>query len=333
VPSGEENADKGINVKQLSLIVIALAALLLLLPTPVALGQQPASTTIAEKRLEAADPPGQAEVMQVVLAFAPGAWTPTHTHGGDAYVMVLEGEVSLRMGDTTQQFKMGEGWIDSRDMPHAVGNDSSAPARVVVTFVLPKGATPTTIVATGAQSDLPPGPTTIVQFKTDAPALPSPLDVIQRFIEYVPGASSAPHTHPGPNRVTVLEGELTVHEGTDDRKVGALQSFIEPAGHVHSAHNMSAGVTRVVAAALVPRGAPYSTVTAAAPAPAPAPVAAPARAPAAPAPVVSPAPVAPVQVPSRLPSTGDASLAGMIPAGLAGLILLTGGILLRRARR
>ena len=316
-------------MKQLSLIVVGLAALLLLLPTPIALGQQPASPTITEKRLEAADPPVQAEVMQVVLGFAPGDWTPTHTHGGDAYVMVLEGEVSLRMGDTIQKFKIGDGWIDSRDMPHAVGNEGAVPARVVVTFVLPKGATPTTVVATGAQSDLPPGPTTISQFKTEAPALPNPLDVIQRFIEYVPGASSAPHTHPGPNRVTVLEGELTVREGTEDRKVGALQSFIEPAGHVHSAQNMSAGITRVVAAALVPRGAPYSTVAAAAPAPAPA--AAPARAPAAPAPAAPAAPVAPAQVPSRLPNTGDMPVA-MIQVVLVGLVLLTGGALVRWVR-
>lgn len=312
------------NVKQLSLIIVALAALLLLLPTPVALGQQPASTTIAEKRFEAADPPAQAEVMQVVLGLAPGTWTPTHIHGGDVYVMVLEGEMSLRMGDTTQKFKAGEGWIDSRDEPHAAGNDGSVPARVVITFILPKGATPTTVVGTGAQSDVPPGPTTISQFKTDAPALPSPLDVVQRLIEYVPGASSATHTHPGPNRVTVLEGELTVREGAADRKVGALQSFIEPPGQVHSAHNMSAGVTRVVAAALVPRGAPYSTAAAAAPAPAPAAASAPAPAPA--------APVAPAQVPARLPSTGDLPLA-MIQAALVGLVLLTEGILLRRARR
>jgi quercetin dioxygenase-like cupin family protein len=228
-------------------------------------------------------------VLQAVLDFAPGAWTPVHTHGGPAYVTVLEGEMTLRMGGADQTFRAGEGWIDNPDEPHAAGNEGATGARVLVTFVLPRGATPTTVVETGAQRELPPGPTTVVQFRTDASGLPSPLDAIQRLIEYPPASSGATHFHPGPNHITVLEGEFTVREGHAERKVGALQSFVEPAGHVHSGHNMGAGRTRLVTAALVPRGAPYSTtVEQPAPAAAPAPPAA--------APPAAPAP-APVQLP------------------------------------
>ena len=195
----------------------------------------------------------------MVLEFTPGAWTPVHVHGGPAYVTVLEGEMTLRMAGADQKFAAGEGWIDNPDEPHAAGNEGAAPARLVATFVLPNGATPTTVVETGTQAVVPPGPTTFAQFRTDATGLPAPLDVVHRFIEYAPGASTAVHFHPGPNHVTVLEGELTVREPAAERKVNALQSFVEPAGQVHSGHNMGAVPTRVVAAALVPRGAPFST--------------------------------------------------------------------------
>jgi quercetin dioxygenase-like cupin family protein len=275
-------------------VLMALVLVLTLVPpAPVALGQQASVTTVIEKRFQAADPPAAAEVLQVVLDFAPGAWTPVHVHGGPAYVTVLEGEMTLRMAGMDQTFAAGEGWIDSPDEPHAAGNEGSVPARLVVTFVLPKGATPTTVVETGAQAVVPPGPTTFAQFRTDATGLPTPMDLVHRFIEYAPGASSAVHFHPGPNHVTVVEGTVTVRDAAAERKVDALQSFVEHAGHVHSAHNMSAVVARNVAAALVPRGAPYSTVAEQ--------PAAPAAAPARPAPAPAPQPAAPAPAPAQLP--------------------------------
>lgn len=277
-------------MKRLIVLTGLLAVLGLVSTAGVAFGQPPAGpTTVAEQRFEAANPPAQAEVLQVVLDFAPGSWTPVHTHGGPVYVTVLAGEVTLRMGGSDQKFGVGEGWIDNPDEPHAAGNDGAAAARVVATFVLPQGATPTIVAETGAAADLPPGPTTVAQFRTAASGLPSPMDVVQRLIEYAPGASGAAHSHPGPNHVTVLDGELTVREGQAERKVSALQTFVEPAGQVHSAHNLGAARTRVVATALVPRGAPYSTAVEQ-----PAPAAAPARQPA-------PLPAGPAPAPAQVP--------------------------------
>jgi quercetin dioxygenase-like cupin family protein len=277
-------------MKRLSVLTSVLAVLSLALPAGVASGQPapPGPTTVIEKRFEAVTPPAEAEVLQAVLDFAPGAWTPVHTHGGPVYVTVLEGEATLRMGGADQKFRAGEGWIDSPDEPHAAGNDAAG-ARVLATFVLPRGATPTIVAETGAQGDLPPGPTTVVQFRTDAPGLPGPMDAVQRLIEYPPASSGATHVHPGPNHITVLEGEFTVREGSAERKVGALQSFVEPAGQVHSGHNTGGARTRLVTTALVPRGAPYST-TVEQPAPA-----------AAPAPPLAAPPAAPAPAPVQLP--------------------------------
>ncbi len=90
-----------------------------------------------------------------VRSFAPGAWTPIHTHGGMVHVTVLEGEFTLRIGGTDHIYKAGESWVEmpGDNHAHAVGNTGTVKASGVATTLLPKGATETTnigIVATPA---------------------------------------------------------------------------------------------------------------------------------------------------------------------------------------
>ena len=89
--------------------------------------------------------PLQLDVIQVVLDFAPGQWTPPHTHGGQAFNTVLEGEITLRENGTEHIFKAGESWTDTIDQVHAAGNTGSKKARLMVTWLLPKGAQLTTV--------------------------------------------------------------------------------------------------------------------------------------------------------------------------------------------
>src|SRR5262245_25561784 len=51
---------------------------------------------IAEARFDVTNAPQQAELVQLVVDFPPGAWTSWHTHGGQAINLVLEGEITLR---------------------------------------------------------------------------------------------------------------------------------------------------------------------------------------------------------------------------------------------
>jgi quercetin dioxygenase-like cupin family protein len=243
-------------MKQLSVLAVIAVSLTLGLQAQVALGNQPGVTTSVETRFQAADPPAEADLMQVVLDFAPGAWTPVHTHGAPVYVTVLSGEMTLRMSGMDQKFTAGQTWIDNPDEPHAAGNDGSAPARLVGTWVLPKGATPTTIVETGAQAVLPPGPTTVAQYRVGASGLPTPLDVVHRLVEVAPGASLPPHTHPGPNLVSVLEGDVTLQMSGLLYSYQAGNSWAEPANTIHSGAAHGSATARVVATALIPRGAP-----------------------------------------------------------------------------
>ena len=53
---------------------------------------------VAQSRFDVTSAPLQAEVVQLVVDFPPGAWTSWHTHGGQAINLVLEGEITLRHG-------------------------------------------------------------------------------------------------------------------------------------------------------------------------------------------------------------------------------------------
>jgi quercetin dioxygenase-like cupin family protein len=78
------------------------------------------------------------ELVHLVLDFAPGAFTPTHVHGGPALVSVLKGEMTRRVAGVEETFRPGESWLEPPSF-HAAGNRASAPASVAVGFLLPKG--------------------------------------------------------------------------------------------------------------------------------------------------------------------------------------------------
>lgn len=92
-----------------------------------------------------ANVPGDFELVTLVLAFDPGAWTPLHMHGGDGLVTVLEGAMTLEMlGEDPRPYATGEQWKEHVGRPHRAGNEGAERAVISVTFVLPRG-TPTTI--------------------------------------------------------------------------------------------------------------------------------------------------------------------------------------------
>ncbi len=68
---------------------------------------------IAESRFDVTNAPRQAELVQLVVDFPPGAWTSWHTHGGQAINLVLEGEITLRHAGMEHPYRAGQAWTDS----------------------------------------------------------------------------------------------------------------------------------------------------------------------------------------------------------------------------
>jgi len=149
-------------IPPLAILLIALA----LGPTPSASAQDlpPGPATLQTlSRLPVAPALDRVEETQLlILEFAPGTWTPLHTHGGTALVRVLEGEMTRRTRGVDDTFRAGEGWVETPGDVHAAGNAGPATARVLVTFLLPTGAPLTTVEGTPSAA-APPGPTTSFQ--------------------------------------------------------------------------------------------------------------------------------------------------------------------------
>ena len=202
-------------------------------------------------------PSGPFNEVEMIIDFAPGAWTTVHSHGGPGFVMVVTGQVTKRANGSEFTYRAGQTWHEEAGEVHQVGNPTSNPARAIAVVLLPTGAAITTDVA-GAPK--PAIPATVTRTTLNAPAVASPLDQIRTVFDFAPGAWTPMHKHSGPALITVLEGEMTLRQDGVDRVFRAGESWTEAAGQVHKAGNASGARARVVSNYLVPRGAQATTV-------------------------------------------------------------------------
>jgi quercetin dioxygenase-like cupin family protein len=234
--------------------LIAALALPLALPAPPAFGEAAGAITTLERRIQASEPPPGAEISQSVLDFAPGAWTPVHSHGGGSYNTVLAGEITLRVGGVERTFTAGEGWADEPCVPHAAGNKSTASARLVATFAVARDVPPSLILEPHNRRGAPPEPVLVAAHKMSATDLAGPVDVVHRLISLEQGATVPMDHQPGPSFVSVLQGSVSVDlDGTTHHvKAGRGWDELTAATHTYTAAGATA---RVVTTTFVRRGA------------------------------------------------------------------------------
>jgi len=89
---------------------------------------------------------GHFELLTIILDFPAGAGMANHKHGGNVLVTVLNGEITLREKGGERVVKTGESWTEKPGDIHAVVNAGTETARVVGSFLIPKGAEVTTMV-------------------------------------------------------------------------------------------------------------------------------------------------------------------------------------------
>lgn len=88
-------------------------------------------------RVEADQTDGVYSVVEIVST--PGDATPMHLHHSeDEYMLVLEGTVRVARGDEVMDVETGGFAVLPRKIPHAWGNRTSSPLRLVF-FVTPGG--------------------------------------------------------------------------------------------------------------------------------------------------------------------------------------------------
>lgn len=60
----------------------------------------------------------------------PRVLVPPHVHANDVWVKVEEGEIGVLVGDETRTASQGDWALKPREVPHAMWNPTSEPARV-----------------------------------------------------------------------------------------------------------------------------------------------------------------------------------------------------------
>lgn len=94
---------------------------------------------------------GDYDLVNLVLDFAPGASLPLHFHGGPAVVVGMDGVLTLRPeGAPEKTLRPGDVINEKQGARHEMINTSTAPVRVLVGVLLPKGVDLTTLVPASA---------------------------------------------------------------------------------------------------------------------------------------------------------------------------------------
>ena len=308
-------------MKRFTTLAAVFALLFLVLGHSVAFSQQPPAPVVRYQfRVEGAPLSGPYDLVQHSLHFAPGAATPWHTHPGLVLVTVIEGEQTFRVDGIEKVYKVGDSFTEMPGHVAQAHNTTAANTTVLISYVLPDGAPP----STPQPGDTTPLPRPVVgwQARTDAVPPPSPYEAVQWVLDFAPGAATPWHTHAGQLLVTVLEGEVTFNVNNRDQVYKAGQSFVELPNEVAQARNATGTRTSVLLTALLPKGAPLSH---------PVPAAAPAPTPVAPQPPGLPEAGGPAPHPVALPDTGRDGRP--MPVLALAAMLLLGGAAIRRWRQ
>ena len=214
-------------------------------------GSSPAAggerTIIAESRFDVTNAVQQAELVQLVVDFSPGAWTSWHTHGGQAINLVLEGEITLRHPSMQHTYRAGEAWTDSTVQVHAAGNTGSGKARLLTNFLLPPGAPQTTAV-----QDSPFEPTIVHAASFPLSALPAETQIVQQVLDLRTGWRTRDALASFAANMT-LAGEVTYRIGSELKVNKAGDAWSAPAGTSVEEANSSAATARVFRIYLLPK--------------------------------------------------------------------------------
>jgi quercetin dioxygenase-like cupin family protein len=80
------------------------------------------------------------DALIVSAELAPMATTGRHTHAGDEYGTVLEGELEVRVeGKEPRRIKAGEAYHNAKGVVHEARNPTQSTTRLLSTFIVEKG--------------------------------------------------------------------------------------------------------------------------------------------------------------------------------------------------
>jgi quercetin dioxygenase-like cupin family protein len=234
--------------------ILTIAAVLVAGPSTAVLGETTPNAgdcgergVIVQSRFYVTNAPLQADIVQLVVDFPPGAWTSWHTHGGQAINLVLEGEITLRHAGMEHPYRAGQAWTDSSGQVHAAGNPGPGKARLLTNFLLPPGAPQITVVQDSTFE-----PIVAHEARFALPALTADTEIAQQVVDLPPGLP-AERTAVGFMSIIIITGEVTYKIGAEGKARKAGEAFSVPAGTLVAEENRSAATARVFMTCLLPK--------------------------------------------------------------------------------
>jgi quercetin dioxygenase-like cupin family protein len=245
------------------LVALAVAvALAPLSPSPVILAAptaqaqtQPRPTSSFEAWFAVEQPPTVPfEAVQLVVDFPVGSGVARHFHGGPAYITMLEGEMTMSIGNGAfRTYPAGESFVEPYEVVAEGSNPSAAPASLLVTYLLPVGAAVTTLEqSTALAGPLPPGAVPRFESRMRIDQAPGKYKVGQMMLTYAPGAWTTSEVASAPRLLTVVSGEVTVLTGALQQTYTAGQTWIETPGQAWLSGNVGSGPAVVALSTTVP---------------------------------------------------------------------------------
>lgn len=209
----------------------------------------------------AAELAGEFELVQLIVDFPPGTWTPMHTHGGMLLVTVLTGEQTVRDEQGNEKiYKAHESFTETPGEYLEIGNAGQEVVTVSAVALLPKDAKLSTTKEGVSTDNAPPGPTTVYQNRLAVTEPLGEFELVQLLVDFPTGTWTPAHTHGGELLVTVLNGEQTVRDDQGAETIyKAGEAFTETPGDYLEIGNVGQELVTVSAIALLPKGAKLST--------------------------------------------------------------------------
>ncbi|MGE0458728.1 MAG: cupin domain-containing protein [Bauldia sp.] len=122
-----------------SILVLGSAAIGPLAGLAIAQGTPPAPVSSPLQDAAVSGQPGL-HAVTVIVDWPVGAATVTHTHPGDEYAVVIEGELTLwAEGQADRVITAGQAYYNPRGLVHGARNSGTVPARSVITFIADVG--------------------------------------------------------------------------------------------------------------------------------------------------------------------------------------------------
>jgi len=241
------------------ILLAALAALVVAL-TPAgnataADAPRPTNSFVSQSPLSVV--PGQYEIVHFLFEFAPGAATAEHKHGGPGSATVLEGQITVRIGDAETVYSAGQTIREPADTWVTATNKGAVKAKAYVSYLLSPGAT---LSMNNPNKPLPATlPVVSNLSRTLLGGQPAEMTLTQVVTDWAPGTEIPLHIHGGPGLVTVTQGEMVfgTAAGEVTRSVGG--TFID-VDVPHTGRNAGAVPAQTIFTVLLRPGKPITTI-------------------------------------------------------------------------